>query len=60
MQRKMMINFTVICLQPNCGEYQAQVNYTLNMKLTILCLFRVKLAAGDQQLSAAKTIINEL
>ena len=34
----MMINFTVICLQPNCGDYQAQVNYTLNMKFTISCL----------------------
>ena len=31
----MMINFTMICLQPNCGDYRAQVNSTLNMKLTI-------------------------
>ena len=31
----MMINFTVICLQQNCRDYQAQVNYLLNMKLTI-------------------------
>ena len=31
----MMIIFTVICLQPNCRDYRAQVNYALNMKLTI-------------------------
>ena len=34
-QRKMMINFTVICLQPTCRDYRAQVNYVLSMKLTI-------------------------
>ena len=33
-----MINFTVICLQPNCGDYRAKVNDALNMKLTISCL----------------------
>ena len=34
----MMINFMVICLQSSCGDYRAQVNYALNMKLTISCL----------------------
>ena len=41
----MMINFTVICLQPTCRDYRAQVNYVLSMKLTISCLntcFRVR------------------
>ena len=37
-QRKMMINFTVMCLQTNCGDFGAQVNYVLNMKLTMSCL----------------------
>ena len=31
-------NFMVICLQSSCGDYRAQVNYALNMKLTISCL----------------------
>ena len=37
-QRKMIINFTVRCLQPNYGYYRAQINYALNIKLTISCL----------------------
>ena len=47
----MMINFMVICLQPNCRDYRAQVNYLLNMKLTICLNSCVRIKKINKQMS---------